>query len=66
MTVKIKMWIESIGKTIDMPNDKNLDIFDAIYRAELYSKRSCKNIFYVVDESNDFDIIEAFKNGERV
>jgi hypothetical protein len=63
---KIKMYTPVIKKTIDMPKDNDLELGEAIYRAELYSKRYSAARFFVIDESNNFDVIVVFENGETV
>lgn len=35
-----------------MPNDKNLDLFEAVDRANIYKKRNNKNIFVVLNNEN--------------
>lgn len=52
MKFKIKMYIPSIGKAIDMPSDNGLRLFEATHRADLYKRNNPACTFSVVNEDN--------------
>lgn len=51
-----KITINIDGRVIDMPNDHNLRLSEACYRADIYKNRNEKRIFSVVnEETNDIE-----------
>lgn len=51
-TFKIVMVTNNYRKAIDMPKDLNLDLFDAVHRADIYAKRNLNATFFVVNNEN--------------
>ncbi len=49
---KIVMVNCGMRRSIEMPKDKNLNLFEATRRADLYAKRNRNAIFQVVNENN--------------
>ena len=52
MTFKITMYSESIGQTVDMPNNKGLRLLEACDRVDIYKRKNPKAVFSVVNEEN--------------
>lgn len=49
---KVTMCTPSLGRTICMPKDKDLGLFEAAYRADLYKKKNPTATFTVVNMEN--------------
>ena len=52
MKFKIKMYIPSIGKAIDMPSDKGLRLLEAEHRMHCYKANNPDCTYLLVNEDN--------------